>query len=402
MKVPWRTTEPLEADSYAQFRRRAIFDLCKWDVQIEDVPALADFALVLEASAAAEEELARRPELHGRLGLPRGVRNALAVAGTAGPARGAARLVRFDFHFTTEGWRISEANSDVPGGLNEAAGLPRLLPSVAPGLPPAGDPAAAYAEALHREAGPNGVVALVHATGYSDDRQVMVFLARELESRSLATRLVSPEHVTFRDGRAFVRSEWANGPVDLLVRFFPAEWLPNLASREQWLPWFAGGRTPASNPATGLLVQTKRFPLVWDDLETDLSGWRALLPETRDPRDVGGDALDRWVLKPALGRVGEGIGIAGTTPPREWRTILREVRRRPEEWVAQRRFEIVSTRVGESDVHPCIGVYTIDGRAAGAYGRVAAGPLVDHRARDAAVLVASAEGRISAIGAASR
>ena len=36
---------------------------------------------------------------------------------------------------------------------------------------------------------------------------------------------------------------------------------------------------------------------------------------------------------------------------------------------------------------PCIGVYTIDGAAAGIYGRLAPKPLIDGTARDVAVLV---------------
>src|SRR5947207_3391973 len=34
---------------------------------------------------------------------------------------GTVGLLGFDFHYTTQGWRISEANSDVPGGFSEAS-----------------------------------------------------------------------------------------------------------------------------------------------------------------------------------------------------------------------------------------------------------------------------------------
>jgi hypothetical protein len=37
--------------------------------------------------------------------------------------------MRFDFHFSEEGWRISEVNCDVPGGLNEASGFPAIIES---------------------------------------------------------------------------------------------------------------------------------------------------------------------------------------------------------------------------------------------------------------------------------
>ena len=38
-------------------------------------------------------------------------------------------------------------------------------------------------------------------------------------------------------------------------------------------------------------------------------------------------------------------------------------------------------------IHACLGVYVIDGRAAGVYARVSRKPLIDGRAQDAAVLL---------------
>jgi hypothetical protein len=38
-------------------------------------------------------------------------------------------------------------------------------------------------------------------------------------------------------------------------------------------------------------------------------------------------------------------------------------------------------------MYPCIGVYTIDGKAAGVYGRVGKKPIIDQYAFEAAVLV---------------
>jgi len=48
--------------------------------------------------------------------------------------------------------------------------------------------------------------------------------------------------------------------------------------------------------------------------------------------------------------------------------------------------------VREKDFYPSVGIYTIDGHAAGAYGRIAERPLIDGRARDAAVLVSMDDG----------
>jgi len=418
---PFRPVRPVEPDAFAALRRRAIFECCKWDPQVEDVATLAPFPLVMRReawneiaalsvalaaeTAGAEEELARRPELHGSLGLPRAVRRALA--GNDSPCRGAARVVRFDFHWTTGGWRISEANTDVPGGFNEASGFTRLMASEYAGTEvtarAAGDPAGALADAVAAAAPAGSAIALVHATAYTDDRQVMTFLGRELAARGRETVLAAPDHLRWSDGLARVESAWFRGEVGAMIRFFPGEWLPNLPRSCGWKHFFRGGRTPVSNPAAALLTQSKRFPLVWDRLERDLPTWRRLLPETRDPRDVPRRerrAGEGWVLKPALGRVGDGIGLAGVTPGGALTKIRREAWWFPSWWAAQRRFEAVPHRFGEQDVYPCVGVYTVDGRVAGAYGRVARLPLVDHLAQDAAVLVEESQAESPRQGAA--
>jgi hypothetical protein len=228
-----------------------------------------------------------------------------------------------------------------------------------------GDTTAEYARALLNAVGAGDShprIALAHATAYTDDLQVMAYLARRLDALGARTALVSPAHLRWRDGRAHLATDWGGGPVDLVVRFFPG--------------------------------QSKRFPLVWDDLRTPLPTWRALLPETRDPRDAPWRTGEEWVLKPALGRVGDGVGIAGVTEAKEWRRITRDARLFPRHWVAQRRFRPTplagaGTAGGAAgDLgYPCIGVYTIGARAAGAYGRLARRPLVDWMAQDVAVLV---------------
>ena len=398
--TPWVEVDPIGPADHARLRRRAIFECCKWDPQVEDVSTVAPFPLLLRREAweeiarlsetlaaeaiAAEEELARRPELHRDLGLPLSVRRALRQGD---PPPGIARVLRFDFHWTTEGWKISEANTDVPGGFNEGSGFARLLAPSFPGSEPAGDPAGRLAEAVASSTPPGAAVALVHATAYTDDRQVMVYLARELEGRNRRALLAAPDHLRWQDGRARIESGWCQGDLDAIVRFFPAEWLPNLPRSSGWKYFFHGGRTPVSNPATALLTQSKRFPLVWDRLETPLPAWRRLLPETRDPRETGWKRDGGWVLKPSLGRVGDGIGLVGVTPEKEWKLIRREVRFGARWWAAQRKFEAVPMRVGGEAVYPCVGVYTIDGRAAGAYGRVARQPIINHLAQDAAVLI---------------
>jgi hypothetical protein len=104
---------------------------------------------------------------------------------------------------------------------------------------------------------------------------MMTFVARRLEARGIRAHLASPGHLRWQDGRAWLEAAWWRGPLDLVVRFFPAEWLGALPKASGWRSLFAGSRTPISNPATALVTQSKRFPLVWGELSTPLPAWRA-------------------------------------------------------------------------------------------------------------------------------
>ena len=79
--------------------------------------------------------------------------------------------------------------------------------------------------------------------------------------------------------------------------------------------------------------------------------------------------------------------MSGVTEAKQLRRLSRDARWFPSGWAAQRRFTATAFHVRGVDLYPSIGIYTIDGRAAGAYGRIAGRPLIDGRARDAAVLV---------------
>jgi hypothetical protein len=133
------------------------------------------------------------------------------------------------------------------------------------------------------------------------------------------------------------------------------------------------------------------MPLVWDELQLAIPTWRRLLPETRDPRAVDWHVDLDWVIKPALGRVGDMVGVHGATAAEDWRAIRRSVRWHPQHWVAQRQFESLPVLVDGEPWHICLGVYTIDGHAAGIYGRAARQPLINHLACDVAVLLADPE-----------
>ena len=306
-------------------------------------------------------------------------------AGEEEPSKGMARVIRFDFHFTTDGRRISEANADVPGGFIESCEFTRLMSKCYPGTSVPGDTSAAYAEAILYELKPSSRIGFVHATAYTDDRQVMFFLADRFSKYDLLGVLLSPADLDWHDGRAQIAVSTER--LDGLVRFFPGEWLPNIPRRHKWQQFFYGSKTPISNPGYALITQSKRFPLIWDQLKTPMSTWRSLLPETQDPREVNWQDGDGWVLKPALGRVGAGIGMRGVTPEKEWCQIVRDVRRHPEYWVVQRQFTVLPVETVNNNLYPCVGVFVIDGKACGMYGRISKENVIDGRANDVAVII---------------
>jgi len=251
MKPPLRAGPLLPEPQWRRICRETIFRHCKWDMQVGDHCALAAFPLLLEhkewerlakwaerltaEALAAEQELLSRPELLDHLGLPGRIKKVLRDAHRRSIDGKAPRVMRFDFHWTNGGWRISEVNSDVPGGYIEASGFTELMAEhyTSTAAPP--NPTQAYARALMRRAGSaNGLIALVYATAYSDDGQVMEYIARELRARGLRTCLLSPAHLLWESGRARIVCQFAQGFPDVIVRFFPAEWLPNLRSPEKW------------------------------------------------------------------------------------------------------------------------------------------------------------------------
>jgi glutathionylspermidine synthase len=347
---------------------------------------LAAQAEQLAAEAiAAEAEISGRPELLRRLGLPRALWNVLGDKTPPTPAAG--RVFRFDFHFTTGGWRISEANSDVPGGFSEASHFTALMAEQFPRLRPAGDPGGTWADALAQAAGCGGVVALLSAPGLLEDHQVIAFLAARLRERGCRAYLAKAEQIVWRDGVAQLEGSWYRGRLAAVVRFYQAEWLVRLKGSCDWRRFIRGGRTPVANPGLSAITESKRFPLLWERLSTPLPTWRALLPETRDPRHAPWEPDDGWLLKTAMCNTGETVSIRDLLAARDWRRTRRAARWFPGGWVAQRRFESVPVRTPVGPRHVCIGVYTVNGRAAGVYARLAVKPLIDCSAPDAALLL---------------
>lgn len=396
-----RAGSALDPKTALDIRRRAALEGCKWDSQVGDVTTLAPFPLVMKRSvwnclsawaeqlaaeaAEAEREISRRPELLRVLGLPRKLQEVLADDAPLSPAAG--RIIRFDFHLTTKGWRISEANSDVPGGFSEASHFTTMMAKHFPQLQKAGNPGDQWCNALSKATNSDGAIALLSAPGYMEDHQVVSFLGTELRRRGRQAHLARPEQMQWREGHAYLNTLWHRGPLGAIIRFYQAEWLVSLPEQVGWELFFRGGKTPVANPALAIISESKRFPLVWDRLSVDLSTWQALLPETRDPRHVGWSADESWLVKTAMCNTGDTVSIRELMPAKQWLQTRLNVLLTPNRWVAQRRFESVPVPTPAGARHVCVGVYTVNGRTAGAYVRIAEKALIDFAAVDVALLL---------------
>lgn len=396
--APFLAGPPLPAEIFETIRRRALIEGCKWDAQVGDITALAQFPLLFRPETwqrlaawaealstetfAAEEEILRKPELLRQLGFPKSLQRALSGAGPLTPA--AVRTIRFDFHLTTDGWRISEANSDVPGGYTEASHFTALVAAHYPAYRPAGNPGDAWAEAFVRKVSA-GTVALLSAPALMEDLQVVSFLARQLTARGIPTQLVTPGQILWRNGHAFLSGH--DAPIAAVVRFFQGEWLVDWPGTQSWQLFFRNGITPVAHPGQAMITESKRFPLVWDALTTPLPAWRELLPESRDPRDAPWVDDDEWLIKQAFSNTGDSVAFRSAVNADRWSEIRKMVQRNPDAWVAQRRFNTLPLTTPLGEMFPCIGVYTINGRAAGIYARLSSQQIVDFKAIDIAALI---------------
>jgi glutathionylspermidine synthase len=396
---PLRAGPNVESEQFSAIRRELLLKHCKWDPQVGDVSTLAPFPLLIDRRRwseleilaeslttellSAEQELLERDELHRMLAIPRALRRILRNGRRNGTAPSALRVMRFDFHWTESGWQISEVNADVPGGFSEASEFTRLMSSAFPATSAPGDPAQLWATRIAAAAA-GRPIALLAAAGFMEDHQVISYLAQVLRKLGVDARPAGPLQLEWPSGWAHLNGD----AIGTVVRFYQAEWLPQVPRRSHWSFLLAAGRTPVSNPLACIFGESKRFPLVWDSLHSRLPTWRRLLPETRDPLDAPWRGDQSWLIKSAWCNTGDSVSARGLISDHEWRRASWSATLYPNQWVAQRRFDPVPVASPIGNVYPCIGVYTIDGRACGAYTRISTSRVIDHRAIDAALLLA--------------
>ncbi|MCL2800571.1 MAG: glutathionylspermidine synthase family protein [Treponema sp.] len=399
----------INPDKYCEYRTDLIFNAYKWDPQVADQNTIAKHAIVIKEETAQklgqwaeqmsketvlmEEALIHNLPLAKKLGfLPQIIKELPRLSDYK--AEQNVRLMRFDFHPVTDGWAVSEVNSDVPGGLAEASLWPKIAGKY---INEDRGVYTAFAEnvdkllleAFKKKIKNDGTIAFVHATSYSDDRQVMQFLGDCFSQNGLQVIYAAPDLIKWKNKKAFCIINKKECAVDGIVRFFPLEWLVNLSKNSNWQGYY-DTVTPSCNHPAAIFAQSKRLPLIWDSLGIDIPFWKKFLPVTFDPKSksITSAIDDDWIHKPAFGRVGEGISIKEAITKKEMDKIKKAVKKYPGDWIIQKRFNSQPVLADDgSEYHICIGAFTVQNKCAGFYGRISSYPRIDSKAMDIPILI---------------
>ena len=385
---------------YEDYRTDAIFDCYKWDPQFSDNITLSKYALVItkkekeelfkmtelldKETRMAEEAINKNPSLIKALDMPKKIRKNLKLMNNY-DSNNNVRLNRYDFHMTTNGWMISEVNSDVPGGFAESSLLPKLAIKYL-GKYQSIDFLDIYSKALEKKI-KKGIIMFVHCTSFYDDRQVMQAIGDKMSSLGFTSLYGASDHILFRDGYAYSIIYGYKTKLDGIVRFTPIEWLKDMKIKG-WEGYF-NTLTPSSNHPIAIYAQTKKFPFIWDDLEKlgiNLPTWRKLLPKTTSVKNVKDDSY--FIYKPAWGRVGEKISLKEGCSDYEYKRILKDVHKHPRNYVAQAKFTSLPLKGPDNNnYHLCLGSFAVDGKPAGFYARISRKVRIDSIAIDIPVLI---------------
>ena len=385
---------------YYDYKCDVMFNAFKWDPQVGDTVTIADNILVIEQSLATklenmseklaketteiEEYLLNNPTHAQKLGLHKDVLLALKEIKNYDRNKH-IRLMRFDFHPTAEGFKVSEVNSDVPAGAAESSILPNIAKHFFEQGYTTGGVIEAVTDSLLSLVKPYSKVGFVYSSKYVEDKQVLVGFENALAKNNIDYAYLSPNEINWRDNKPYILQNNQEQELDAIMRYYPAEWLSNYA-KYNWKGYFTTNVTSCNHPIS-LYSQSKRLPLIWDDIGLDLPTWRQLLPKTTAPRLDNFFESD-WVYKPAMSRVGDGISIREAISDKEYKDIIKQVKKKPQNWVSQKKFTSVPIvdEIGD-EYHVCIGVFTVNGKSAGFYGRLSKLSRVDDKAIDVPILI---------------
>jgi hypothetical protein len=225
-------------------------------------------------------------------------------------------------------------------------------------------------------------VGLLHATGYAEDLQVCALVARALEKAGVPAILAPPTAPRLRGGELCIHGR----PVRALYRYFPVEWMGGQRGVGAIARTIELGRVRSLTGFAHAFTQSKlAFARCYRHAAGDPRAGH--LPETHAVCDVARDGLAGhrrdWVVKRAMGRVGDEVFVGALCEDDEWARIVdaaSALASGGEPWVAQRFVEqsAIPTPWGSRLV--TLGAYVLDGRFVGYFARLSARSHVSHDA----------------------
>jgi hypothetical protein len=395
--------------SRALVERYLIFDACVGGTRRVDLHPLVLSQRLHEAAVEAATSIYgaisrvanrahRDATEQARYGLHKEV---CQLARTSFDAGDDAALVRLDLLLGTDGlWHACEINADCPGGHNEATGLPELAQNAGfwEGLNPTWllDALADRLAALAKRPGPgSGAVALIYATAYAEDLQICALIRRALRARGVTAVLCSPTAPSLKDGVLHIGAT----PIAVLYRFYPTEYMEGQRNLDAISTAIANGSLKTLSSFAHIYAQSKlAFARAFahadfSDAEGALSSADKLALTRHVPETLELSALPRaelaaqrplWVLKRALGRVGDEVFVGELLSDEDWLklldTVSAAVTLRGERWIAQRYIpqQHIMTPFGPRLV--TLGVYLLDGKFVGYFARMTPQSHVSHDA----------------------
>jgi len=371
------------ASLFPEYRLQQIFDGYKWDYQSSEQPTISDEVVLLddnnanfliEASerlyaetVALETEIRKSKALLTELGFSDKLVELLYTSNYQPDKH--VRLMRFDFHPTTTGWKVSEVNSDVPAGFQEASLHPLFAAPHFPGY----QPLEHFAESLHGELSSRLVnpatVAYLYDSHTVEDSQLLRFLGNHLAGHGFGQMHVEPNQLNWHGNQV--------QDADAIVRHYPAEWLEYLPSTA--LEAYFNSETVSANHPVAVIAQSKRLPLIWDKTDVEPKTWKTLLPPTKAVTKV---KARNWIYKPAFGRVGEGINVPGTISIQEDKLINNTAQQNKGQWIQQKLFKSIPV----DGLHLAVGAFVIEGKFAGCFARASSRPIMNFTAKELPVL----------------
>jgi hypothetical protein len=292
-------------------------------------------------------------------------------------------------------------NADCPGGHNEAFGLPRL--ARAAGFEDGSNPttlledfAERLAVAARREDG-QGDVGMIFATAWAEDLQICALLKRALARMGVNAIFAPPTAPRLHDGALTVGGK----PIRALYRYFPTEYMEGQSNLEDLALAVERGLVRTVPSFCQMYAQSKlAFARAWslrDRLgEASRRAIERFMPETVELGEIDParvlEEREAWVLKRALGRVGDQVFVGILTSQAYWKGLVDELLAlrtagaagaagvEREAWIAQRwvKQRPIPTPFGDRFV--TLGAYVLDGRFVGYFARITPVSHVSHDA----------------------